>query len=203
MSARQRKDPEVRRAELVSAAATLFAERGVVATAVSDIVRAAGVAQGTFYLYFESKDAIVCAVAEALIDGMVERIEAALADPEHSAIEKLEAMATALLEISDEPYEVELMGIFHRPDNLAFHDSVNRSITPRLMPHLARIIEQGVAEGTFVAEDPVKSAWFVLGALQGLELGFTGTDEVRGAIGQLKAFVLRGIGYDASRAGTR
>lgn len=195
MSARQRKDPETRRAELVAAASALFAERGVAETAVSDIVRTAGVAQGTFYLYFDSKDAIVCAVAETLIDGMVARIEAALDEPGLSAVEKLNAMATALIDINDEPYEVELMGIFHRPDNLAFHDSVNRSIVPRLMPHLARIIEQGVAEGVFIAEDPEKSAWFILGALQGLELGFTGTDEVREAVGHLRAFVLRGLGH--------
>ncbi|MDP2300077.1 MAG: TetR/AcrR family transcriptional regulator [Coriobacteriia bacterium] len=195
MSVRQRKDPEVRRAELVAAAAALFSERGVAATTVSDIVRAAGVAQGTFYLYFDSKDDIVCAVAEMLIDGMVARIESALDDPGRSAVEKLDAMASALVEINDEPYEIELMGIFHRPDNLAFHDSVNRSIVPRLMPHLARIIDQGVAEGSFVAEDPEKSAWFILGALQGLELGFTGTDEVRDAVGQLRAFVLRGLGH--------
>jgi AcrR family transcriptional regulator len=199
VSARQRKDPEVRRAELVAAAAALFSERGVAATAVSDIVRAAGVAQGTFYLYFDSKDAIVCAVAEVLIEGMVGRIEEALSDPSRTAPEKLEAMATALLEINDEPYEVELMSIFHRPDNLAFHDSVNRSIGPRLVPHLARIIEQGVAEGVFVAEDPARTAWFILGGLQGLEMGFTGTDETREAIEQLKAFVLRGLGYTGGR----
>ena len=202
MSARQRKDPETRRAELVTAAAALFAERGVAETAVSDIVRAAGVAQGTFYLYFESKDAIVCAVAEALIDDMVRRIETALDDPSHSAVEKLEAMALALVEINDEPYEIELMSIFHQPDNLAFHDTVTRSIIARLMPHLARIIEQGVAEGIFIAEDPERSAWFILGALQGLELGFTGTGEVRAAVGQLRAFVLRGLGYSGTATGT-
>lgn len=195
MMARQRKEPEVRRADLVAAAATLFAERGVTDTTVSDIVKAAGVAQGTFYLYFDSKDAIVCAIVEALIDGMVQRIESGLADPDRSAVEKLEAMAAALLEISDEPYEVELMSVFHRPDNQAIHDRVARSIGPRLMPQLAAIVEQGVAEGVFVAESPAAAAWFILGALQGMEDGFSDVDATREAIEHLKAFVLRGLGY--------
>ncbi len=194
----QRKQPEVRRAELVAAASRLFAERGVDDTAVSDIVGAAGVAQGTFYLYFETKDAIICAVVEALIDGVVQRIEEALGDPGLPAIEKLDAMAEALLEISDEPYEVELMAIFHRADNLAVHDRVVRSLGERITPHLARIIEQGTAEGIFVPQEPVAAAWFVFGALHGLETGFTGVEESRDAIGQLRAFVLRGLGYTGS-----
>lgn len=194
MNARLRKDPEHRRAELVAAAASLFAERGVSDTAVSDIVRAAGVAQGTFYLYFDSKDAVICAVVEALIERMVAHIEEALDDPDRRAVEKLEAMAAALIEINDEPFEIEMMTIFHRPDNLPIHDRAMRSLIPRLMPHLASIIRQGIDEGDFVSEDPETTAWFILGALQGLEAGFTDPAEVEQAVGRLKTFVLRGLG---------
>ena len=194
---RQRKKPGVRRAELVAAAARLFAEQGVDDTAVSDVVRAAGVAQGTFYLYFDSKDAIVCAVVESLINSVAERIEEALEDAGLSAIEKLDAMAEALLEISDEPYEVELMAIFHRADNLAVHDRVVRSLGERITPHLAGIVDQGIAEGIFAPQEPVAAAWFVFGALHGLETGFSGVDETRTAIAQLRDFVLRGLGYTA------
>lgn len=197
MSARERKEPQVRRAELVAAATELFAEHGVADTAVSDIVKAAGVAQGTFYLYFDSKDAIVCAVVEHLIDGMVQRIQSRLGDPAGSALEKLESMAAALLEVSDEPYEIELMAIFHRPDNRAIHDRVAREIVPRLMPYLSAIIRQGVDEGVFISEDPETTSWFILGALQGMEEGFTEVDRTREAIDRLKAFVLRGLGYPA------
>ncbi|MDO8846852.1 MAG: TetR/AcrR family transcriptional regulator [Coriobacteriia bacterium] len=200
MSPRQRKDPGVRRAELVAAAAALFAERGVSDTAVSDIVKTAGVAQGTFYLYFESKDAIICAVVETLIDQMVGHIEDALADPDRRAVEKLEAMAAALVEINDEPFEVELMAVFHRPDNLPIHDRVMRSLVPRLMPNLAAIIRQGVEEGDFVSEDPEATAWFVLGALQGMETAFTDVNKTQSAIVQLRAFVLRGLGYADERS---
>ena len=86
-------DREARRAELVSAAAAVFAERGVANTAVSDIVKAAGVAQGTFYLYFDSKDDVVLAVVERIGDGMVERIDGARRGAGSSAVDKLPGAA--------------------------------------------------------------------------------------------------------------
>ena len=49
---------KARKAELLSHAATLFAERGYAETRVIDIVRAAGVAKGLFYWYFENKEAV-------------------------------------------------------------------------------------------------------------------------------------------------
>lgn len=48
-----------RRQELLGIAVELFAKNGYHKTKVSDIVRQAGVAQGTFYWYFKSKEAIV------------------------------------------------------------------------------------------------------------------------------------------------
>lgn len=49
---------EATRQRLMAAAEEVFAERGYYRTSVSEITRRAGVAQGTFYLYFESKDEI-------------------------------------------------------------------------------------------------------------------------------------------------
>ncbi|HZB71105.1 MAG TPA: helix-turn-helix domain-containing protein, partial [Acidimicrobiales bacterium] len=47
-----------RKQQLLDRAAELFAERGYAETRVIDIVRAAGVAKGLFYWYFENKEAL-------------------------------------------------------------------------------------------------------------------------------------------------
>jgi AcrR family transcriptional regulator len=47
-----------RRAQVLEVARRVFAERGYHATSVGDIIEAAGIARGTFYLYFVSKRAI-------------------------------------------------------------------------------------------------------------------------------------------------
>ena len=50
------KKPEERKAEMVAAAAKLFAQQGFVRTSVSEIVSAVDVAKGLFYYYFTTKD---------------------------------------------------------------------------------------------------------------------------------------------------
>lgn len=53
-----------RKEELIDAAIKLFAANGYHPTKVSDIVNEAGVAQGTFYLYFKTKKAILLSILE-------------------------------------------------------------------------------------------------------------------------------------------
>jgi len=66
--------PELRREQILKVAAQVFARKGYHATSVSDIIEAAGIARGTFYLYFESKRLIF----EELVDGFAARIRVCL-----------------------------------------------------------------------------------------------------------------------------
>lgn len=61
---------EARRAQILDAALGVFADQGYHQTSVSDLVKAAGVARGTFYLYFDSKEAIFL----ELLDGMLRHL---------------------------------------------------------------------------------------------------------------------------------
>lgn len=58
------KKPEERREEILNAAEHLFRARGFESVQVSDIVASLGVAQGTFYYYFPSKDDVMMAILE-------------------------------------------------------------------------------------------------------------------------------------------
>lgn len=58
---------EARRKQIMDAALRVFATKGYHGTSVSDLVDAAGVARGTFYLYFESKSAIFHELVDELI----------------------------------------------------------------------------------------------------------------------------------------
>ena len=57
---------EERKQQLIDCAAVLFAERGYAETRVIDIVRAAGVAKGLFYWYFENKEALFKELAQSI-----------------------------------------------------------------------------------------------------------------------------------------
>jgi len=146
------------------------AERGIAHTAVSDIVKAAGVAQGTFYLYFKSKDDVVVAVAERIGDVMVAGIERVVAVPDRSAVDKFFALLDQLSDSTSDPDSSELIEIMHREGNRALHDRLAEQLTPRFVSIIERIIDQGLAEGVFAVPDTGAAAWFVLGGLQSAEL---------------------------------
>ncbi|HJQ57391.1 MAG TPA: TetR/AcrR family transcriptional regulator [Vineibacter sp.] len=71
-SRRERKKQE-NRAQLLVAARAVFAEMGFGAASVRDIVRRTDLATGTFYNYFEDKDAIFAAVVGELTDELLRR----------------------------------------------------------------------------------------------------------------------------------
>ncbi|UJR81055.1 TetR/AcrR family transcriptional regulator [Sandaracinus amylolyticus] len=63
-----------RRRAVLDASLRVFSENGYHATRISDLIEAAGIARGTFYLYFESKNAIF----HELLDQLLERIRASV-----------------------------------------------------------------------------------------------------------------------------
>ncbi|MDP6943564.1 MAG: helix-turn-helix domain-containing protein [Myxococcota bacterium] len=66
---------ENRRALILRAAVETFSARGYHRTRVADIIKAAGIARGTFYLYFESKNAIFLELLDTLLDEFLGGIE--------------------------------------------------------------------------------------------------------------------------------
>lgn len=191
-------DKTSRRAELAGAAAAVFAERGVANTAVSDIVRRAGVAQGTFYLYFDSKDDVLVAVAEHMVGAVIDVAEAAL-DHGSPASDQLRAFIDALAGAADDEGASELAELLHRPENLPLHRRLEERIVPRLLPLMERIVAKGVAERTFDVPDVHAAAWFVLGGLRGAELAGTPTEQMPRALAAAGELALRALGSgDAS-----
>ncbi|QKG22906.1 TetR family transcriptional regulator [Actinomadura verrucosospora] len=69
-------------ADLLAAAARLFATRGFSDVAIADIARAAEVATGTFYSYFTSKDDVLLKLRCSVLDGLLERAAPEPAGPE-------------------------------------------------------------------------------------------------------------------------
>lgn len=65
---RELDDKKVR---ILHAAKTVFAEKGLEKATISEIVKTAGMAQGTFYLYFSSKKALIPAIANDLLQTML------------------------------------------------------------------------------------------------------------------------------------
>jgi TetR/AcrR family fatty acid metabolism transcriptional regulator len=194
--ARTRLAPEMRRAELVSSAARLFAEHGVDDTAVSEIVSAAGVAQGTFYLYFESKSDIVDAVVVTLSEQIVAGVLEIAAEPAAPALDKLLRMRDEMLSAAGPDRAV--IEFFHRPGNEALHDRVSRDAMRRTVPALERVILQGCSEGVFRISHPDDAARFIAALTDVTDPFdvFAEPERLGHHIEALTEFALRGLGVD-------
>src|SRR5437667_6793093 len=72
-----RSDPS-KRERILEAAVKIFAEKGFYNAKVSEIARVAGVADGTIYLYFKSKDDLLISLFEDRMEQVNENLRAAL-----------------------------------------------------------------------------------------------------------------------------
>jgi len=195
--ARTRKDSATRRADIVAAARALFFERGVDGTSIEDIARAAGVAHGTFYLYFTTKDAAVNAVMEEIAREAVERVARTAASDDVPAAEKVVAVGEMLagLSASAARDSGDLIAHYHGPEHRAVHDRLAREVSRQLVPVLTGIIAQGVSEGVFDVPDPEAAAALIVSAAEGLDLVRSDDAEaVSRHVEALMTFALRGLG---------
>ncbi len=154
-------------------------------------------AQGTFYLYFDSKDDVLVAVAERVVGEVIEAAEAAL-EGEASAVTQLRSFIAALGSFDGSPELMELAEVLHRPENRLLHDRLEERIVPRLVPLMDELVARGEAEGVFHVPDRHAAAWFVLGGLRGAELAETPVDRMAAALDAAVELALRVLGYEAS-----
>jgi TetR/AcrR family transcriptional regulator, cholesterol catabolism regulator len=89
-----------RKAEILSAAAELFAKHGFAGTSVRDIANACGILSGSIYHHFSAKEELVEEIFTAYFDELTARWDVVLAEP-WDARTKLEAMLRAAIENVD------------------------------------------------------------------------------------------------------
>jgi len=162
-----------RRAQLVAAARDVFGQKGYHDTTVDDITRAAGVAKGTFYLYFEQKREIYYELVRSFLRHVTD-IGASVAR---------EVTTSAQFFARCEQAAQELVGVFieHFPlARLAYRESMSLDVDLERMlrdfyRQLARVeadnIRLGMELGLFRAVDPLVCAYAHIGMVERVALG--------------------------------
>lgn len=152
------------RASLLSAAADLFAEKGVGETRISEITDRADVGAGSFYNHFEDKDAIVQALLADLAAAHGEQVDRETAEIEDPAEVVAHAHGHFIQVVLEDPTFGQLMLQLN-----ASHGLIWEILGPRAL----RDIESGVAAGRFDVEDPVAASFSSGGALMGTISGIS------------------------------
>jgi AcrR family transcriptional regulator len=145
------KAPDERRSEMIACAQKFFYTKGYESTSVSDIVKAVGVAQGTFYYYFDSKQAILEALVAELTAQRRVLFQAIVADETLDAIQK---WTRAVQVIGDWKIErkAELLALLRtmlKDENVLLRHKLLTQGVQMAAPILTEIIAQGIAEGVF------------------------------------------------------
>lgn len=178
-------------ARLVECALAVFAEKGVGASVIQDVIATAEVSQGTFYNYFRTNDELLAAVVQELSNELLEGIEGAVSRNEDPAARIAHGVRLYLYRARDFPLFARFVV------SAAFHlASPNNLIYEYLPPHL----EAGFASGRFV-RIPVEVALdlvsgFALAAIVRLTTGEVGGDYPE----QVVLTLLRALGFDEQKA---
>ncbi|MDR2933988.1 MAG: TetR/AcrR family transcriptional regulator [Rickettsiales bacterium] len=91
-SRNEHKKPEVRKNEILDAAQGLFLSKGHAKTTIIDILNVYGLLKGVFYYYFESKEEVMNAIIDRMVDAIVAGAKTIAADKNLSAVDKLVAI---------------------------------------------------------------------------------------------------------------
>jgi AcrR family transcriptional regulator len=154
------KDPETRRSELIDAAEELFLANGYEDTTVSDIVRKIGVAHGTFYHYFKSKDGVLDAITDRWIEEIKEGVAGIASRDDSDAIEKIIGVFSFFS--SHGRSRQGLVEYVHEERNAHLHNKFERKVPPILIPLFSRMIEEGVRERFFDVKYPEMAALSII-----------------------------------------
>jgi AcrR family transcriptional regulator len=168
-SARQRtrKTPEERRRDILDAAGRVLAKKGIVGTTVEDVTAAAGVAKGTFYLYFQSKDQVVAALRDRFVEESLAHANELLARVGHEDwLALIDTTVEAVIDFHLERQDT--VRIFWGQGATPETQDVLDACEARLVEMFAWGIRAGVEAKTFSASDPEATARMLFHAIDGL-----------------------------------
>ncbi|MDA1919371.1 TetR/AcrR family transcriptional regulator [Bacillus cereus group sp. BcHK140] len=159
------KEYEERRKEILETAERLFLTKGYTKTTVNDILKEIGIAKGTFYHYFKSKEEVMDEIIMRIIKEDVAKAKVIVSNPNIPVLEKL---FRVLMEQSPKSGDIKdkMIEQFHQPNNAEMHQkSLVQSII-HLSPVLTEILEQGIEEGIFSTSYPQETIELLLSSAQ-------------------------------------
>jgi AcrR family transcriptional regulator len=159
----------VRRDAILDVVERLIRTSGYERMSVQDVQDELGVSRGAIYHYFDSKAGLLEAVIERMTDAIIAVIGPIAADPGPPAPAKLQGVFRAGGQWKAERKEL-MLGIvraWYSDDNTIVRERLWSAVNARLVPLLAAIVRQGLAEGSMTATMPDHAAAILVTLLEG------------------------------------
>lgn len=132
-----------RKQELLKTAYDLFLSKGYDAVSVDEIIKAAGIAKGTYYYYFKSKEETLEEVIALMIAAEEQKAKAILEMP----IPVPQKIVGIISSFRPDQAEQDIVETLNRNENLLMHERVNSKIIEVAVPLLTKAAEEGIEQG--------------------------------------------------------
>jgi AcrR family transcriptional regulator len=155
--------------EILAAARQLLEQRGPEAMTMEEIAAAAGVAKGTLYLYFQSKDDLILALINQVGENILRDVEVSLESP-GTPPEKLIRMVSVLLEYLNRErllfpmYARELLR-GERESSEGFRRPYEE-LEEKFVTLVTRLFAEGIAAGQFIPANPRLLTFLIRGLVR-------------------------------------
>src|ERR1700688_4185747 len=187
-----------KRQRILAAALALFAHQAYQAVTMDRVAEAAGVAKGTLYLYFPSKDALYLGVLNDGLDTAYRTYQGS-ADPKLPVVERMRRSIAVAVEFYDRRRDFLQFFAMEEPRLSEARNRIIEGSRERGFNFSASLIEEGIRIGVFTRVDPRLATLTIQGAIRSLLLYYgpgRPVSEIRRELGNL---MLRSLGADPTQ----
>lgn len=164
------KERTERRNEILDVAQRLVYSKGYEQMTIQDILDGLQISKGAFYHYFDSKQTLLEAIIERMMQEAEQLIMPIVHDPQLPALEKLQRFfaVVARYKTAQKDFLLALMRVWYTDDNALVRQKVQAMGAKWIMPLLTGIIRQGIQEGSLTTSYPDQVGEVVLCLVYGL-----------------------------------
>jgi AcrR family transcriptional regulator len=184
-----------KRERIIEAGLKLFANESYQAVTMDRVAEAAGVAKGTLYLYFQSKEDLYLGILTDGMESMVRNYQASV-DPQADVKVRLRRAITLTIEFYDQRRDLLRLMMTEEPRMPEARNRLREEWRDRGVRFFNSLIEEGVRSGAFLAVDARLATFAILGSIRSVML-FYGAQRPVDQIGdELGKMVVRGLSHD-------
>lgn len=154
------KEAQERKNEILDVAERLFCSKGFDNTSTNDILNEIGIARGTLYYHFKSKEDILDAMIERLTNQIVAKAATIALD---NSIPVLERLTRTILSLNvDNELGDMIMEQVHRPQNALLHQKLEKRLLGQVNKLITTIAEDGIRQGIMHTEYPAEAIEMIM-----------------------------------------